>query len=488
MTRFKSILTLSTATLVTLTSCYCIREPAEPINPPIEPIEKAIESIQDNPIFTVGENLPSCWWEIFKDSQLSRFIDTALNLNPDIQSAYARIELASFEAETMRAALFPTLTFSGYVTRNHITKTGQLPPTPPGSPFFLPFDYTLYDLQLNLMYDFDLWYKNRNALYAAVDNIYAQMAENAFTRLAISISVAQAYYSIQIDLARLENINSLIENREKYLNLVKQRLKHNLASELDLLPIENTLSQANRLKVNIQNDLEISQHQLDALLAQDFRVHIDNINVHESCLPSIPIPSLLPLYLIGNRPDIQAQLWKIEAGGARIEIAKAGFYPDVNLSALAGYQTITLKKLFNNDSTNAIGGPAFNLPLFTGGQLEGQLGISEINYDLEIYKYNNLVLEAAREVLDGIELLKNTHLALGLINQEIFNQERLVHLTQLRVKGNLNSDLDILNQEQILINDKDAALLEKRAEIYAFLSLVKALGGGYSTIDYFQCE
>lgn len=479
---------LWTLSLTLLSSCYPLREPAEPMNLPIQPLEEAITAVENNPIFTIGETIPSRWWEIFKDNQLSRLIAIALNFNPSINEAYAQIELACYQADNARSTLFPNISFSGYVTRNHITKTGALPPTPPGAPFFLPFDYTLYDLQFNLLYDFDLWYKNRNTLYAAIDNTYAQMAEDALVRLAVSISVAQAYYNIQIDYARLDNVNALIGNREQYFKLVKQRKLHNLASDLDLLPIENILSAAKRLKIGIENDLAINQHQLDALLAEDITHSLEKVPVDEECLPSIPLPSNIPLHLIGNRPDIQAKLWMIEAAGATTEAAKAGFYPDVNLSALAGFQTITLSKLFNYDSTNCIGGPAFNLPLFTGGQLESALGISEVNYDLAIYQYNGLVLQAVQQVLDGIDMLKNSHEAVGLYNKEISNQIRLIKLTKMRVKSNLNSDLDTLNQEQILMNDREAALLEKRAEITAFLSLIKALGGGYSTIDYFQCE
>ena len=193
----------------------------------------------------------------------------------------------------------------------------------------------------------------------------------------------------------------------------------------------------------------------------------------------MPLPKDLPVHLLAYRPDITAQLWLIESAGKLIEVAKAGFYPDFNLTAIFGYQTIHLSKLFIYPSTYYNVDPAFTLPIFDGGRLLANLRGSEINYDLAILQYNELVINAVRDVLDGIAVLKNSYEQYQEFKNRRSQLEQIFNLTKLRVENNLNSNLDYLSSEQNMLVARDQEVVALGNTIQAALTLIKAVGGGY---------
>ena len=111
------------------------------------------------------------------------------------------------------------------------------------------------------------------------------------------------------------------------------------------------------------------------------------------------MPHNLPLHLISQRADIAAQIKLIQSAGDLIKVAEAGFYPDFNLNAFFGFQTIHFAQLFKWDSTFFNVDPAMTLPIFDGGRLIADLRKSEIDYNGAILQYNQLVIDAASEVL-----------------------------------------------------------------------------------------
>src|SRR5262249_37028422 len=150
-----------------------------------------------------------------------------------------------------------------------------------------------------------------------------------------------------------------------------------------------------------------------------------------------------------------------------------------NLVALFGYQTIHLHKLFQWKSSYFNVDPAFTLPIFDGWRLLSNLRISEVNFDLAVLHYNELVLNAAKEVLDGLAVLTNTYQQYKEVEHKTLDLEKLLHLTELRVAHDLNSRLDFLISQQNFLIALDQEIVAFGNAIQASLSLIKALGGGY---------
>lgn len=470
--------------LLLLLAAGCTSGPrAHPIAPPKEVLDNAANT------FARGD-VPCNWWTLFQDPQLELLIQTAFERNPTLQAAKANILLAAANANRIRAALFPNLYWGSDVSYQKLSQTGLIPfnlntpPTSSNTPLPLtagvngiPVYFTQTETEFTLTYTFDVWGKNRNALKAARGEMFAAMADEAFSRLELGIAVARVYYQLQIDYEREEIAKAFLENQAEYQKLIEMRKRGNLDNDLSWNVSKVNVANASQSLLQIQADIAVKEHQLKSYLAGNFNECIAEI-AKMPC-PKIPLPCDLPLHLIANRPDIASQLWIIESAGRWIEVAKAEFYPDFNLAALFGLQTIHLGDLFKWPSSYWNVNPAVSLPIFEGGRLRANLRASEVNYDLAIFNYNALVLQAARETLDALSLMSNYDEQLQEAASRLENQKKLVELMKMRVVNHLNSNLDFLNSEQNMLLAKDQEAVIIGNTIQAALSLIKALGGGY---------
>lgn len=470
---------------------------ASPIDPPVDVLEFTVDDAMYDPLIQLTDYMPEDWWNLFNDTQLALFIETALTKNPTLQKAQANILLAIYSADQIRSSLFPYITWGADVAREKLSKTGlvgtiangsmsnttstpNVPSFPVAGASTIPFYFTQWETEFTLTYEFDFWGKNRNALRAALGEVQAQIADQAFSRLQLAIAVARVYFRLQIDYKRQEIARQQMQIRSKFLELTRLREKSHLDNEQKVNNAEIDFDVAKQALLQVKADIAVNEYQLKAYLAGSFDEVIYDTCVIEQPLPKVPFPEDVPLHLIGHRPDIISQLWIIESAGRQIEVAKAGFYPDFNLMAFFGFQSLQLSKLFQWRSTYWIADPAVTLPIFDAGRLTANLRESEISYDLAILEYNNRILNAAKEVLDGLAVLRNIELQLKESRKILSTQQKNESLTNLLVVHNLDSGLSQLNSESNVLIAKDKEIEMLGETFQAILSLIKALGGGYT--------
>lgn len=463
---------------------------AQPYDLPSLAIEKAVKEADETSDFDESAYLPEEWWTVFNDSQLTEFIETALANNPTIHAAYTRTMLAVYNAQRIRSALFPNLFWGADVSRQKFSETGIIPFTlqdsPGNTPLAaaggingIPVYFTQWETEFNFSLDFDLWGKNRNSWLSALNEIQAKIADEAFARLKLSVDIAKIYFRLQIGYKRLKIAQEYVHNTETIVDYYQRRIQANLDNGLNLYAAEVNLSLANQSLLKIQAEISVDEYQMKTYLARNFDEEICDIQIDERPLPTVPLPLDLPLHLISRRPDIVAQLWLIESAGKQIAVAKAGFYPDFNLIALFGFQTIHLHELFRYPSAFFNVDPAVSLPIFDGGRLNANLRGSEVNYDLAIYKYNELVLNAAKEVLEGIAVFRNALLQQNEYSKTVQYQNNLLQINEQRVSGNLNSSISSLTSQANVYHSQDQEIAALGYSIQSMLNLIKALGGGY---------
>jgi len=462
-----------------------------PVEAPKKALAHSVQETKGDPFF---QNMPlrSDWWQLFNDHQLNACIEQAFENNPTLQSAQVQIAAASYYAASIRSSLYPYVSLGADVSRQKLSKTGVIPfssgPEDSKTPISdipigpnIPIYFSLYETELNMTYTFDFWNKNKNALCAALSQVQASIAEEAFLRLGLGIAVAKTYYALQTDYAREEVAKELVDNRINYLNLTQKRVNSNIGNALSLQIAESNLTDARRFLLQIQEEVSLKKHLLSAYMAGSFEETITPSEITKKPIPKAPLPQDLPLHLIARRPDITAQLWMIESAGKQIEIAKAGFYPDINLTAFFGFQTIHFAEFFKWPSTFFNIDPALSLPIFDGGRLIADLRGSEVNYDLAILEYNSLVINAAKEVLDAITSLSSHGKLLQKYESKWEHQTELYQLTKLRVRHSLDSSFEeLLSKEQeLLAQEQKIAALGNTFQ--AILNLIQALGGGYDS-------
>lgn len=438
---------------------------------------------------------PACWigeqwWEMFDDQQLSYLVELALQENPGYHTAFDRIDAAQSNADILRSQLYPQITFGGDLVREKLSKTGIIPangpvPAVPATPRSgIPFYFTQYQLNFNFLYDFDIWGQRRSMLKAALGEVQASIADEAFARLELSVAVASAYLLYQVSLERLKVRDEIAKNRERYLECVRSRAAGNLDSGIAINDAGSELSSAKQALEAVEMDADLLKHQLQALVGGNYCLEPGFNPVGH--LPKVPLPNEISLNLISHRPDIISQLWLIESAGHLIDSARAGYYPDFNLTALAAQQTIHLRKLFEARSFYGFLGPAFNLPVFDGGFLDANLSLQGVNYHGAVLEYNDLLIQAVKEVLDGLSRVRHTLRQYQEYQGRDSYLLKNYDLVKSRMVNNLGSILDELGAEVNMLESRDKALVALGNTLQAILSLIKALGGGYESPIY--CE
>jgi NodT family efflux transporter outer membrane factor (OMF) lipoprotein len=422
-----------------------------------------------------GRDWPAdAWWKAYGDSQLDGLMDEALAGSPTLAAAQARVRKADSVAAQAHARQLPTVGANASAEEMKQSYNLGIPAQ------FVPHGYNDYGrVTLDFAWELDFWGKNRAAVAAATSDTRAAEADAAEARLMLSTNVAAAY----ADLARLYAERDVAERAVDVLNETSKLVRDRVANGLDTLG-EQRQAEANPLQAKadleaIDEQIALTRNQLAALTGAgpDRGLAIGRPSV--ASLKPLGVPGELAANLVGRRPDVTAARWRAEAAAQRIHEARASFYPDVNLAAFIGVQSLFLNKLGASGSDIGSVGPAVSLPIFEGGRLRAGLRGAEADRDVAVASYDAAVTEAFRQVADVVASSRALQSQLADSRASLAASEDAYRIAKLRYQGGLSTYPAVLLAEQgVLQRRRTVADLDARA-LALDVQLVRALGGGY---------
>lgn len=436
------------------------------------PAARALAAAQVNPAAWPTDT----WWRAYGDPQLDELVNQALAGSPSLAIAEARLHAAQGIATSARSERLPFVSFDGEVERERYPANGLYPPP------FAGGAYSDGSLTVDFSYDIDFWGRQRALFQAAAANERAAAADRAAARLALAVAVTNAY--IQLDLwYNLRDVaQSNLEQQTSIRDLTQQRVSAGLENVARVKQSESLLALTRAGLDAAQASINLAQDELAALVGAGPDRGVDLKRPHLLAPESIALPSRLPADLLGRRPDIVAARWRVEAAAREVAASKAAFYPNVNLTAFAGVQSIGLGNLLEGADRVWQVGPALTLPLFNRGELRGALQGQQAQYDLAVSEYNQTLIDAVHQVADVVANWQG-------LQQETMEQktalaaaQRSYDLTRERYSAGLDNYLTVLSsQNQVLLAQAlEAALKARRLTFSA--DLVRALGGGYTPV------
>ncbi len=417
------------------------------------------------------------WWRAYGDAQLDALIDSALAGTPSLAQAQARFRKAEASAGESKSALWPSLELDGNVGE---VKESLNQGFPPQFAQYLPRGYNSSGyVALKFGYEFDFWGKNRSAVAASASEVRAAQAEAAEARLALSTGIALAYADLARLYAEYDVAERSVQVREETRGLVSRRVDNGLDTRAELKEAEAGAPAARAQVAALDEQIAQTRNRLAALLGAGPDRGLSITRPLSEQLKAFGLPAHLSAELIGRRPDLMAARWHAEAAAKRIGVARAQFYPNINLAAYIGQQALFANLLWRGSSQ--IGGvsPAVTLPIFEGGRLRAQYRGAEADYDEAVAAYDETLIEALQQIADvsASERALSTRIAESRTALEA--NEEAYRLTRMRYEGGLsNYQAVLLAEDAVLQSRLVVADLDARA-FTLDVELVQALGGGY---------
>ncbi len=412
------------------------------------------------------------WWEAYSDPQLDALIDKAAAGNPNLRLAAARIDEARAMAGIVHAASLPEVGAKVAFDRVRYSEQDFIPPPYAGS-------YTWTNSAfLSASYDIDVWGKEAKRESAALDNVHASEAEAQEARLALQTLIVQAYVELALQFELRDIEQRTLEQQQLIVEIANRRRAIGLGTQLEVSQAEAPLPASQARLKQIDERVDSLRHQLAALSGAGPGAGEAIGRPSLNRVARIALPSSLPADLIGRRPDVVANRWRVEASARGIEVAKTEFYPNVNLSALFGFQSLGFAGFLTNNSRMDGIEPAVSLPIFTGGKLRANLGVQTARYDEAVERYNQSVVDGMRGVADQVSAWRSLEAQQQDTGHAVELAQRSYDLAMQGFKSGLTEYIVVLNAQVNLLNQQQNDAKVQFGQLGAYAGLVRALGGG----------
>lgn len=414
------------------------------------------------------------WWHGYGDPQLDALVAEALAGSPSLTVAEARLRAAQGQALAIGALRLPSVALDAQATRQRYPENYVYPP---------PYAGNYYNdgrIAFDLSYDIDFWSRNRQLLAAARSGVDAAEADRAAARLALAVAVVRAYVQLDLWYALLDVANDQLGQQASIMELTQQRVDAGLENVARVKQSESNLALARAGIAAAQANIDLAGNQLGALLGAGPDRGRSLARPHLSAPATMALPAALPADLLGRRPDVAAARARVQGAAQGIKAAEADFYPNVNLAAFAGLQSIGFDKLFEGSATIVGVSPALSLPVFNRRQLRGALEVRQAQFDASVGQYNQTLIDAVHDVADVVTNWRALERESAEQQAALAAAQRAYDLTSERYRAGLDNYLTVLSTEnQLLLTQAVGAELAAQRLTFS-VSLVRALGGGYT--------
>ncbi|NWD55883.1 efflux transporter outer membrane subunit [Pseudomonas veronii] len=415
------------------------------------------------------------WWQAYGDPQLNRWVELATHDSPSLAMAAARVREARAMAGIVESAESLQINSDTTLKRHNW----------PNDQFYGPGALSgsnTWDnnTSLGFSYALDLWGRESNATERAVDLAHMSVTEARQAQLELQNNVVRAYIQLSLHYANRDIVAATLAQQQQILDLANKRLNAGIGTHFDVSQAETPLPETHRQLDALDEEIALSRNQLAALAGkgpgEGARLQRPTLSLGAP----LKLPSSLPAQLLGQRPDVVASRWQVAAQARGIDVAHAGFYPNVDLVGSLGYMAtgggmlgFLAGKKFNYNV-----GPAITLPIFDGGRLRSQLGEASAGYDIAVAHYNQTLVNALKGISDQLIRRESMDKQKGFAAESVASAQKTYDIAMIAYQRGLTDYLNVLNAQTLLFRQQQVEQQVQAARLTAHADLVTALGGG----------
>jgi multidrug efflux system outer membrane protein len=442
---------------------------------PAEPEPTGAGKTEAKPGGTVSSEAASladrAWWEIFQDDALKALIDEALRNGYDVRLAAWRVEEARANAGVARSEFFPQIQAEGGWSRSR--RSGL------ASPVAEPVN--LYDVNLGLTWEIDLWGRIRRLNEAALARYLATEEARRGVLLSLVSDVASSYFRLRELDFQLEIARRTATAFQETHSLFSRRLEAGAASALETSSAEASLATTTATIPSLERQIAAEENFLALLLGRNPDAIPRGAALNDQPLP-LEIPAGLPSDLLKRRPDIRQTEQDLIAANAEVGVTVADFFPSLSLTGAFGGVAPQISDLFGQGRTWSVGGGLLS-PVFQGRRLKNQHRAALARWEEAKVEYERSVTNAFAEVSTALTAYGKLADAEKEQARAVAAYREAVSLSNSRYLGGLSDYLEVLQAQQQLFPAENSLAQIRFDRLATLVELYRALGGGWKLTD-----
>jgi len=414
------------------------------------------------------------WWRHLDDVALVALVDAALDNNPDVLSAAARLRAARAQLRAAGADLGPTVDASTSASRSRGSReTGSSGDA-----------RTLYQAGFDARWEADLFGANRRALEAARADASASEYSLADAQASLVAEVVTNVTRYRSTVQRLDIARRNLAAQGETLQLTDWRTQAGLGSALEL-----EQARTNRAQTEAQIPaLETTRDGYANALAVLVGVPPGQVQAQLGGavdLPNLPdtIDAGVPADLLRQRADLRAAERQLAAATARIGAAQAQRYPSITLSGSLGLEALSFGALGGADALTRSLAASIGATLFDGGRLVAQVDLQKANRDEALEAYRKSVLVALQDVEDALVSVSNGRRRVASLETAAEAARNAALLARHQYDAGIVDFQTVLETERTRLSVEDSHATARADLVAARIQLMKALGGGWIPAD-----
>ncbi len=422
------------------------------------------------------------WWETFGDQKLNALEEQVNISNQNIAGAAANFLSARALVRQARSQYFPTVGANPSITYARaplVSLLGGSTSSTSQSSAYLSGTYSEYVLPFDATWQPDLWGRIRNTVRANAYGAQASAADLENVRLTVEAELAVEYFQLRAQDALRGLFDATVAAYQDSLALTNDRFRAGLATSEDVAQAETLLDTTKAQDTNLGILRAQYEHAIAILTGQSpstFTLAVEPFNANP---PAIPFG--VPSQLLERRPDIASAERLMAQANAQIGVATAAFYPNVTLSAAAGFESTSIASWFTWPSRFWSVGPTLAQTLVDGGLRSATVQQFQAAYDQTVANYRQTVLTAFQQIEDSLAALRILSNELQQLDAAIKSADNNLKIATSRYKAGLDPYLNVITAQAALLSNQQSAVALRMQQMTASVELIEALGGGWDT-------
>lgn len=424
----------------------------------------------------------TCWWKQLRDPTLDQLVQMAACQNLSLQEACLRVFEARQQFRVVRGAQLPKLAgTTGYSRKQTSVNANQ---------FIIPQNlqrpFDLYSMGFDTGWEVPLWGKYRNALLAADAEICVSVEKLRDVKVTLLGDVAASYIAYRTLQQRLAIARENLMIQGRTVDLVRARLRAGLVRDLDLAQAQSNFHTTAAQVPPLEEQAQITLNRLAVLLGHPPDRRLTTI-LGAAALPAPPteLGVGMPAELLRRRPDIRQVEFEVLAAGARIGIAKADLFPQLNLKGTLTADSRFVSNWFTGSSIAYSFGPSVRWDVFNFGRLRANVRVQEQRFQQALVRYQSAVLNALLEVENGVTSFHRQRQRVAELELAVAATREAVRLSQASYQNELVAFQSVLDSQRQLVNLQEQLAQAHGQVVLAAVQTYKAVGGGWNAT--FDC-